>query len=564
MLARSGSSGCVRERRAAPPPPLSLSGIPNLRLDQHVARDAGGGDAVAAVPDVERLAGTRQPHRRRLAALLEPCAVALDLGAVETTVAEADVRERDPGRCERRICDTPPSSRSSRVRTGGVEPPQPLATRLQRAELAGARRPQESLRRREPTPSGLPPSGIPRVGPPTSPPCGRSAAGRVRTDTAGLTTPDARPLHHGRQEKMEGGIGSPQPGAETLPSDGPGASCCTFRQSCQRVATPPPPHRLALEACRPSCTLGPALCTALFRHFLDSPVGEPFLQFVWRGWDSNPRSRAHEAREDSRSSTARRSLEESEDLVGRIRTCDLRRPKSVGWPISPTTSQLPSSPAGLEPATRGVEALCSSAELRGDRRPWNRTTLDRRIRAAPAQPARRRGLFASAIPRRGIPPLGSPPAAGHIPEGVGFAAATARARLASRREDSNLRPPPSQGGARSAELRRVERSRRESNPPHPGDSRAAPPGASESVCCHVAASRRRQLRPRQGTPSGILAIENRGSGSRSAGKTVEPRGIEPRSGGCKPPSWPPRAPCESDRRDSNPVRSAGNAVCFRP
>ena len=27
----------------------------------------------------------------------------------------------------------------------------------------------------------------------------------------------------------------------------------------------------------------------------------------WRGWDSNPRSRAHEAREDSRSSTARRA-----------------------------------------------------------------------------------------------------------------------------------------------------------------------------------------------------------------------------------------------------------------
>ncbi len=29
------------------------------------------------------------------------------------------------------------------------------------------------------------------------------------------------------------------------------------------VATPPPPHRSALEACRPSRTLGPALCTAL-------------------------------------------------------------------------------------------------------------------------------------------------------------------------------------------------------------------------------------------------------------------------------------------------------------
>jgi hypothetical protein len=57
-------------------------------------------------------------------------------------------------------------------------------------------------------------------------------------------------------------------------------------------------------------------------------------------------------------------------------------------PVDPSTS----SPAGLEPATRGVEALCSSAELRGDRRPWNRTTLHRRIRAAPAQPARRRHL----------------------------------------------------------------------------------------------------------------------------------------------------------------------------
>ncbi len=29
----------------------------------------------------------------------------------------------------------------------------------------------------------------------------------------------------------------------------------------------------------------------------------------WRGWDSNPRSRAHEAREDSRSSTALRTAD---------------------------------------------------------------------------------------------------------------------------------------------------------------------------------------------------------------------------------------------------------------
>ena len=136
-------------------------------------------------------------------------------------------------------------------------------------------------------------------------------------------------------------------------------------------------------------------------------------------------------------------------------------------PLRPVNST--SSPAGLEPATRGVEALCSSAELRGDRRPWNRTTLHRRIRAAPAQPARRR-----------ISPGGLEPPSPTL------------ARWCS--------DPLSYG-----EKAIYQRSRRESNPPHPGDSQAAPPGASESI-------------------------------------EMEPRGIEPRSGGCKPPSWPPKAP----------------------
>ena len=49
-----------------------------------------------------------------------------------------------------------------------------------------------------------------------------------------------------------------------------------------------------------------------------------------RGWDSNPRSRAHEAREDGLSSTA-------QGLAGRSRTCDLRPPTPAGWPSSPTT-----------------------------------------------------------------------------------------------------------------------------------------------------------------------------------------------------------------------------------
>jgi hypothetical protein len=46
-----------------------------------------------------------------------------------------------------------------------------------------------------------------------------------------------------------------------------------------------------------------------------------------RGWDSNPRSRAHEAREDSLSSTAH--------LPGWSRTSGLRFPKPAGWPSPP-------------------------------------------------------------------------------------------------------------------------------------------------------------------------------------------------------------------------------------
>jgi hypothetical protein len=205
---------CRAGAAAAPPPQWSL-GVSNLRFDEHVARDAGGCDPVAAVPDVERLAGTRQAHRRRLATLLEPHAVALGLRAVETTVSEADVRERDPGRCERRICDTPPFSRSSRVRTGGVEPPQPLATRLQRAELAGARRPQGEARR----PVGFEPT--------------------LRGSRPRMLAVTSRP-----PREMEGGIGSPQPGAETLPSGlAPEPAVVPFGSPACVVATPPPPHR---------------------------------------------------------------------------------------------------------------------------------------------------------------------------------------------------------------------------------------------------------------------------------------------------------------------------------
>ena len=77
------------------------------------------------------------------------------------------------------VTDTPARD-DDVMRTGGVESPQPMATRLQRAGLAGARRPQG----------------------------GTEAAGRIRTDTAGLTTPDAR--RYITAAKLRGGAhGSP-------------------------------------------------------------------------------------------------------------------------------------------------------------------------------------------------------------------------------------------------------------------------------------------------------------------------------------------------------------------
>ena len=68
-----------------------------------------------------------------------------------------------------------------------------------------------------------------------------------------------------------------------------------------------------------------------------------------RGWDSNPRSRAHEAREDNRSSTAQSGWQES----------NLRSPapKAGGVASSPTArSEHRAPPAGLEPAASGLRA----------------------------------------------------------------------------------------------------------------------------------------------------------------------------------------------------------------
>jgi hypothetical protein len=76
----------------------------------------------------------------------------------------------------------------------------------------------------------------------------------------------------------------------------------------------------------------------------------PFRQtLLVRGWDSNPRSRAHEAREDNRSSTAQSGWQES----------NLRSPapEAGGVAFSPTArSEHRVPPAGFEPAASGLRA----------------------------------------------------------------------------------------------------------------------------------------------------------------------------------------------------------------
>ena len=102
---------------------------------------------------------------------------------------------------------------------------------------------------------------------------------------------------------------------------------------------------------------------------------------LWRGWDSNPRSRAHEAREDSRSSTARREKKiwpagVEPAVSGSRNRRGGRLPHSQKKPSR-------STPGGTRTRSFRVENPASSpVRPRGhwSRRPWSRTRPARRIR----------------------------------------------------------------------------------------------------------------------------------------------------------------------------------------
>jgi hypothetical protein len=130
-------------------------------------------------------------------------------------------------------------------------------------------------------------------------------AGRTRTGAAGITTPNAR-----RYTTATAGTAGLEPAASRLTSERSG--------------------RLSY-----------------------APVKS-------RGWDSNPRSRAHEAREDNRSSTA-------QGLAGRTRTCDPRLPGPVGWPAPPQPDDERRDAPGIDGDAGGRPGSTSSPSPSRDR-----------------------------------------------------------------------------------------------------------------------------------------------------------------------------------------------------
>jgi hypothetical protein len=87
----------------------------------------------------------RRASRKKRSRLCPEHVAPLWIGTSCTATAGMETAgvEPAPPRCKRGVL---PEEPHPRVRTGGVEPPQPEATRLQRGELAHAQRPQEIAR----------------------------------------------------------------------------------------------------------------------------------------------------------------------------------------------------------------------------------------------------------------------------------------------------------------------------------------------------------------------------------------------------------------------------------
>ena len=174
------------------------------------------------------------------------------------------------------------------------------------------------------------------------------------------------------------------PGRRSRHSRGPRSAAARSHRSNQHVAILPVDgaggiRTHGLELMRLARTAAP-----LPRVDVGEPHGSPTspllparasINGVWPpGRQSRPPASTRLRMNQPEPTDAPRCDAATPDLVGRIRTCDLRRPKSAGWPISPTTSQF----------LNGGHA----ASRRGRRAAWPPGRPGSRGRAS----ARRRGL----------------------------------------------------------------------------------------------------------------------------------------------------------------------------
>ena len=115
-----------------------------------------------------------------------------------------------------------------------------------------------------------------------------------------------------------------------------------------------------------SCTLGPALCPALVPS-LPRPARRRVVPVDGAG---GIRTHGLELMRLARTASPlpRAALERARVWSAGFEPAISDARSRWGGHLPYDQSYCDTSPAGLEPATRGVEALCSSAELRGDRR----------------------------------------------------------------------------------------------------------------------------------------------------------------------------------------------------
>lgn len=211
--------------------------------------------------------------------------------------------------------------------------------------------PMLSVRTSEGWPAGFEPAPAGLTTPGASVYTTATMSGDDRTRTGGLS-PDKRALcsselrprgRDGRRDRL------PATGDRDVAVWSAPEPAVAHRRSCQRVSAPPPPHQLALEACRSQLHVrARALHQPLFCHFLGPPVGAPIL-------DSAGGIRTHGLELMRLARTAPPLPRKSGRQESNLRS---PAPEAGGVATLPHDQKpiVEAPPAGLEPAASGLRA----------------------------------------------------------------------------------------------------------------------------------------------------------------------------------------------------------------